>query len=83
MQASVQVSTVEIVFFFPLTLPFVLSKSVPVDLLQVLFEFMLQRVDEQDVSRLFIHQLRGTRDWSQEGQETEYSTVMEVLQSQN
>lgn len=60
-------------------LPLVLSEGVSVDLLQVTFELMLQRVNQQDVTGLLVQQLGGPRDRRQEGHETGHTAVLKVL----
>lgn len=59
--------------------PLVLAESVSVHLLQVAFELLLQWVDQQDLTGLFIQQLGGARDWRQEWHQAGQTTVLEVL----
>lgn len=60
-------------------LPLVLSEGVSVDLLQIALEFVLQWVDQQDMTGFLIQQLSSPRDWCQEGHQTGDTTVLNVL----
>lgn len=69
------------VFFSHLScvIPLVLLKSVPMNLLQVAFEFVLQWVDQQNVTGLLIQQLGGPRDRRQDRHQTGQAAIVKLL----
>lgn len=69
------------VFFSHLScvIPLVLLKSVSINLLQVAFEFVLQWVDQQNVTGLLIQQLGGPRDRRQDRHQAGHAAIVKLL----